>query len=60
MLLHAVDQGTAADIELPGSLRLIALEFFECAADELAFNDFQTEPSSGSAATAQRYVQTER
>ncbi len=45
VLLHAVHQRLAADIQILCRMRLIPMKFFECPQNQLLLNRFETDPA---------------
>ena len=44
VLLDAINKCSAADVEIPGCLRLVPVELFKCANEQLPFYCLQTDP----------------
>jgi hypothetical protein len=42
---HPINKGAPANVEIPGCLRLIPVEFFQAPDDEIPLNPFQTDAS---------------
>jgi hypothetical protein len=47
VLLHAIDQGATADVEVAGGLGLVSIELFQGSTDEFALDGLQADAVFG-------------